>query len=409
VRVRFRAAISNPVEIEVGAATAETALSFGPVIERTLRDPREKAAEGFMSFKTGAFVVPPADLKVSDFDALWNWAETNGVDATPNTDSAGRCLELYGGTVGRMTDADWEKLPAVDKIYRALLAEDFIIDSRGGPRPRQSAVMSLQTVTTATNQTRTFAFRARSGAVGLLHFLEYSDSPNGSIKFVYRLIKNAEGDAAKTALIPWGEASAGGLQVRLQTEKRDWLNNETAEFTLGVRNEGKEAITYLGLPEIECQIEVDGVRYGWSKGVVLGHRGVSLAPGQEKTMLRAVTLSGEWARPEKGDAPKWTGGLSPAASGEPLKLAVGRHSVKVVFRAEGGAESAEAISNPVEIEVKERTGGAVNAQGMQLNLEATKGRGRSNEAPEFTLNAKLAVPATEAASFGPSVRRFRSK
>ena len=173
-----------------------------------------------------------------------------------------------------------------------------------------------------------------------------NEKAKGDVAIAEAKLREAEAASGAQPAANWGAADAAGLQVRLQADKRVWHSDETPSFTLDLRNSGNKPIAYIGLAQVECQVEVDGKWYGWPEGVEIGAPVRELGSGKEADAILTVKLTGDWARPAKGNQPKW--GLN---SGEHLKLATGRHTVRVLFHPEA-SKDIEATSNPVEIEIE---------------------------------------------------------
>jgi hypothetical protein len=193
----------------------------------------------------------------------------------------------------------------------------------------------------------------------------------------------------------WGKASAHGLQVRVQPVKRAWKQGETPALTLHLRNSGTNYLSFAGVPQVECHLEIDGVRYGWSKALLLNRDARhDIDPSQEEDMPKAIELTGEWAQAAKGDTLKWSVQELPLATGEPLKLTPGRHTIRVLFRCYGGFDTAESVSLPAEIEISAGTpSNQDTSEGAQFTLPPAE------ELKGIDLATELATLASEASYF----------
>ncbi|MBN2437533.1 MAG: biopolymer transporter ExbD, partial [Deltaproteobacteria bacterium] len=177
--------------------TEETA--FGPVLEQTLKDPSENRNYAFFDFESGRIRSPGGSLSLDDREAVWNWATIHDIDAVANTTSQDvRGLLGYELTAVCVPDETWAHPPGLAEMTRMLLARKFN-DTRFGGLPEMSqSVLTVNTVSTDPEQSRTYLFQTSAGTLGLLQFVDYNDSPNGSVKIRYKLMKHpaeSDGDA----------------------------------------------------------------------------------------------------------------------------------------------------------------------------------------------------------------------
>ncbi|MEI6077463.1 MAG: hypothetical protein WCS94_17915, partial [Verrucomicrobiota bacterium] len=171
-------------------------LSFGPVVERVVKDSGESRNSAYLDFESGALVAPPAELQLTNSDALWDWAVGHGVDVVANTSSGElRGLLGYGLTAAELPNEDWDA-PSLDRLRVAIGKRRFSDSKYGGLPPRSQSVLSVNTISTKTNASKTWAFQTQNGTEGLLQFLEYTDSPGGSVKIRYKLVQNGEATGA---------------------------------------------------------------------------------------------------------------------------------------------------------------------------------------------------------------------
>jgi biopolymer transport protein ExbD len=186
-------------ELQTAVADAETRVrerrssarqhAFGPVVELTLRDPSENRTNCFIDFETGTVVIPPAELQLTNRVAVWDWAKAQDVDAVANTsDPSIRGLLGYELTVVRLADKEWEQI-ADGKLGGEISKQAWNNSRFGGLPPDAQAVLTVNTVATDPNPSRTYGFRTSAGNLGMLQFVEYTDSPRGSVKIRYKLVQ----------------------------------------------------------------------------------------------------------------------------------------------------------------------------------------------------------------------------
>ena len=183
-----------PVTVEIKPALAATERRFGPVFERTLRDPGESRTNCFIDFESGALIVPPPDLQMTNHAAVWEWVKAQDVDAIANTsDDSIRGLLGYDLVVVRLTDEDWER-PMDGKLGGEISKQQWSNSRFGGLPPRSRAVLTVNTLATNPKPSKTYGFRTRKGTLGLLQFVDYNDSPRGWVKIRYKLVQNSGGE-----------------------------------------------------------------------------------------------------------------------------------------------------------------------------------------------------------------------
>ncbi len=171
---------------------------FGPVMERTLKGWNETRTNCFIDFESGQVLDAPANLAMTNRAAVWEWAKAQGVDAVAMTTEEIRGLLGYELTVGPLRDDDWETVTSQD-VSKALTQAAFDAQKFPGQDPLAQFVMTVNTVSTSTNQPRTYAFRTREGNSGWLQFLSYTDAPGGSVTIRYKLVLSASTGTATPA------------------------------------------------------------------------------------------------------------------------------------------------------------------------------------------------------------------
>jgi hypothetical protein len=173
------------------ATAAAPNLSFGPVMERVLKDPGESRTNAFIDFEKGVFLIPPTKLPLTNYPAVWDWATAQGIDAVANTSQEIRGLLGYELIAAQLSDEDWEAPPPLEQLRAKIVGAIFNNSRFGGMPPRSQTILSVNTITTNPKPSKTWLFQTRSGTLGLLQFLEYTDSPRGWIKFRYKLVQNS--------------------------------------------------------------------------------------------------------------------------------------------------------------------------------------------------------------------------
>jgi len=134
----------------------------------------------------------------------------------------------------------------------------------------------------------------------------------------------------------WGEPIEG-VQVRLRAEKDMWEAEEKPIFKADIRNRG-ELELYVHAADEFCQLEIDGVWYGWyGPWGLIGVKQSPLGPGNQINNI-SISLAKKWGGPRKA-----------------LNLTAGMHTVRIAFilqRAEQNNQGlVRVVSNPVEIKI----------------------------------------------------------
>jgi len=160
-----------------------------------------------------------------------------------------------------------------------------------------------------------------------LHRLSQAPQTNEQIK--------ADMPDGKNQLV-WGEPIEG-VQVRLRAEKDMWEAEEKPIFKADIRNRG-ELELYVHAADEFCQLEIDGVWYGWyGPWGLIGVKQSPLGPGNQINNI-SISLAKKWGGPRKA-----------------LNLTAGMHTVRIAFilqRAEQNNQGlVRVVSNPVEIKI----------------------------------------------------------
>ncbi len=146
----------------------------------------------------------------------------------------------------------------------------------------------------------------------------------------------------------WGKAN-NGVQARLRADKHTWAAGQTPTFRADIRNQGEGTYTVAQAQQL-CEIEVDGGRY-----IHIGDMDVkssALPPGEAYTDIHIALTDNTWfvAQPVR------VGRSVPIINGimQKLSLAPGRHTLRVIFFADGvggGQKNVVVESNAVEFEI----------------------------------------------------------
>ncbi|MEP6663710.1 MAG: hypothetical protein ABJC04_08605, partial [Verrucomicrobiota bacterium] len=174
-------------ELEMAIQTVKNSTKFGQVFERLLQDPSESRTNCFIDFETGALPMLPAEIKLTDRAAVWEWAKAQDVDAIVDTKSQDvRGLLGYDLTVTRLSDEQWEQSPALGQMNNLVYGAKWN-EKRFGVPPMSQAMLTVNSVTTDPKPSKTWLFLTRKGTLGILQFLDYNDSPRGNVKIRYKL------------------------------------------------------------------------------------------------------------------------------------------------------------------------------------------------------------------------------
>ncbi len=141
----------------------------------------------------------------------------------------------------------------------------------------------------------------------------------------------------------WGKAN-NGVQARLQADKHTWAAGQTPTFKADIRNQGKGTYSVAQAQQL-CTLELDGTRYMWVG--VMRVRSSALPPGREYKDI-SIALTDNWVKA------KTTREGGEMAGTEKLKLTPGKHSLRVIFHADGvggGQENVVVESNAVQFEI----------------------------------------------------------
>jgi len=136
----------------------------------------------------------------------------------------------------------------------------------------------------------------------------------------------------------WGDA-VDGVQVRLVADKRQWRADEVPSFTAEIRNQGQRGLTVIAQPS-GAELEFDGQVYDEGMGSDFI---ASLPPGKHFIDIR-ITLAQPWQGAEE------------------LRLALGKHTVRVAFYAGPGdwkdrlrpLEKAQITESPQDRKVRQQ-------------------------------------------------------
>ena len=183
-------------------------LSVNAVVEHRLKSPAVSRHQAFVDLDTGRIIPVPGSLDMADRKALWEWARSAGVDAVADTSQAIRGLRGFAMVLAKVKDADWSDVnsAAAAIAKRSFLDSKFPVDD-----PFAQHVATTNTVSTDPNISRTYAFRTREGAMGLLQFLEFSDEPGGMVRFRYKILRRSGGQSGTQPAAPSAPAGTARL------------------------------------------------------------------------------------------------------------------------------------------------------------------------------------------------------
>jgi serine/threonine protein kinase len=184
-------------------------VSFGPVIERTLKSPAKDRANSYIDLESGNIVALPAEIDLKDDKAVSAWAAQNGVDAVADTSQEIHGLLGFQLHFAQVPDSEWAQATA-SSIASNVLAQEFHSFKFGGQWPHGTNDTGHWSASAntffITPRSRTFAFRTRENSLGILQLLDASDEPNGFVEFRYRLVQGMPATVAD---------QTAGLKVRL--------------------------------------------------------------------------------------------------------------------------------------------------------------------------------------------------
>jgi uncharacterized protein (TIGR03067 family) len=158
-------------EISVRSVGQGAELSWGPIIERVVRDDGE-AQDFFINLDTGELHSPPADLDPQDMAAVQQWIARRGIDAMGETGTSVRGLVGFEMMVRPFPKQRWENA-APAEVYQDVSLQG----GSAGSHTFLSAKGDLP---------ETFIFRTREGARGILQITEFTEEPRG-VKIRYKL------------------------------------------------------------------------------------------------------------------------------------------------------------------------------------------------------------------------------
>jgi len=165
-------------EISVRSVGQGAELSWGPIIERVVRDDGE-AQDFFINLDTGELHSPPADLDPQDMAAVQQWIARSGIDAMGETGTSVRGLVGFEMMVRPFPKQRWENA-APAEVYQDVSLQG----GSAGSHTFLSAKGDLP---------ETFIFRTREGARGILQITEFTEEPRG-VKIRYKLLQNVAQD-----------------------------------------------------------------------------------------------------------------------------------------------------------------------------------------------------------------------
>lgn len=165
---RIAAGITDP-------AWASRRAEFGPVIHRFVNDDNEDR-NMMLDLDTGQLLTPPDELGNRDRDAMMLWFRQTGADAVGETSADVQGLGCYDMAFRRFPNDQWDSLSARellddwDLVY-GFSYEEIALSARDGVP-------------------RTFRFRTREGALGVLQILEVITAPRPQgVRVQYKVVQ----------------------------------------------------------------------------------------------------------------------------------------------------------------------------------------------------------------------------
>lgn len=262
------------------------------------------------------FVKPPEGLDMDDHQAVWAWMVNNGVELMADPDYDGtQGLLIPKGQGRRISDSDWDT-PDTHAIERGLTNTHRIDFNIGNPKEITAGVMTVRTVSTEENPSRTWSMRKNfEQEVWLVQFIAYSDDPKGKVVFKYkRLPPESEEQKKQRAAKEAQEAEA----MRVATEKE---KIESVKFLKAQAAKPGAVQTESGLIYFELKAG-DGDRPGPTDHVTVRYHGT----------LRDGSVIDESADPQatvtfhlKQVIPGWIEGLQRMKVGGKARLVIPSH------------------------------------------------------------------------------------
>ena len=141
-----------------------------------------------------------------------------------------------------------------------------------------------------------------------------------------------ETDVPDRSATGWGEA-VEGVQARLRAEKAQWSVGETPILKACVRS--LQRALFVDRTQELFELDIDGQWFCYGREVSVQ---TPLAPPGTEYNDIPITLDDRWCA---------------KAGNQRLKLAAGKHTIRVVFhaRADAGGEPIRAVTNPAEIQI----------------------------------------------------------
>jgi serine/threonine protein kinase len=174
--IRLREAEARTAPVAEWGWTEPNATAFEPVVERTLGNIATGSAPELINFETGAVLyhrdILGTNLAGMTPEKTAEQFRTRGIDATGTLDSSTRGLAIWGGLAGPTPAAAWDTLPVdqLKQVFAGQKAGSFSVMAGTGPLPA------------------TYAFMTRTGRLGLLQIVGFSDQPSG-VRIRYKLLK----------------------------------------------------------------------------------------------------------------------------------------------------------------------------------------------------------------------------
>ena len=195
-------------------------------------------------------------------------------------------------------------------------------------------------------------------------------------------VGKAEAEPVKVAVdreAEWGVA-VDGVQARLRPSKTAWDDGENPEFTLDLRNRGKDAHDLCRSPAY-CRILVDGKEYIQAVSAPVKYETTPLKPGDEVSgwlTLRADS----WVPDKPGRLP----GAGIDDKEERLKISAGKHTILAYLGFDVGDPPGVVPTQPVHVEVGKQSDWGEADGGIQARVRTPKAVWGAQEAPTFLVD-----------------------
>ena len=189
--VEFQNVALNPgeetrVQIQVNEAAekppANDVVAFGPVIERTVNDIDEKLGKECLALESSELIdFNETEIKALPKGEQAKWFDDRSVNVLMDTVGGKRGLGLRNVTVTLVSKDGWD--------WDRVALEKAICPNEPGVEYKDRGGFRWHLMATNTLLPMTFALQTRSGRLGVLQVLSFTDDPGG-VKIRYKLVRN---------------------------------------------------------------------------------------------------------------------------------------------------------------------------------------------------------------------------